>query len=251
MAANPRPKPNPRCMENSIERASWSFINEADSDFRMLKKTLILGLMIPLMAGPRLLAQAAPVAQPVVERAEPVTQKKEQPTPAQAAGGAAAVGLRNGDSVEIRIANVPPEDQQQWFGSYTLDESGMLNLPFVGMIKAGGLPPSQVQIAIQNKLISDGIYTNPTVTVNPPAGMRFISVGGAVKAPGRVPYTSDLTLMSTINAAGGVSDFAGDKIRLTRGGKVQFYSRRKLYKDPSKDPPIEPGDQIEIVESWW
>ena len=44
--------------------------------------------------------------------------------------------------------------------------------------------------------------------------MRFLSVGGAVRAPGRVPYTSDLTLMSTINAAGGASDFAGDKIRL-------------------------------------
>jgi len=148
-------------------------------------------------------------------------------------------------------ANVPPEDVAQWDAPYTVDESGMLNLPFIGTIKAGGLPPSQVQLAIQNKLISEGIYTNPTVTVNPPSGMRFISVGGAVRAPGRVAYTSDLTLMSAISAAGGASDFAGDRIRLTRGGKVEFYSRKKLYKDPSQDPRIEPGDQIEITESWW
>jgi protein involved in polysaccharide export with SLBB domain len=76
-------------------------------------------------------------------------------------------------------------------------------------------------------------------------------VGGAVRQPQRVPYTPDLTLMSTINAAGGASDFAGDKIRLIRGGKAQFFSRKLLAKDPTLDPRVEPGDQIEIIESLW
>jgi len=164
---------------------------------------------------------------------------------------AAAVALRPGDTIDIRIANVPPEDVGQISGQYTLDESGMINLPFIGMIKAGGIPPSQVQTTIQRKFVTDGIYTGPAVTVNPPAGGRFISVGGAVRAPGRVQYTSDLTLLSTISASGGASDFAGDKIRLVRGGKVEFFSRKKLNKNPSLDPRIEPGDQIEVVESWW
>ena len=217
----------------------------------MLKKYLLLGLLMPLMAAPQIFAQAPAAAQPAAPKAEPVVAQKAQKAQPGATAGAEGVGLRNGDTVDVRIANVPPEDQQQLDGPYTVDESGMLNLPFVGMIKAGGLPPSQVQIAIQNKLVSDGIYTNPTITVNPPAGMRFISVSGAVKAPGRIPYTPDLTLMTTISAAGGPSDFAGDKIRLTRGGKLQFFSRKKLYKDPSQDPRTEPGDQIEIVESWW
>ena len=207
----------------------------------MLKRVLVPGLAMLLLAGPRLHGQAAAPAQAV----------PAQTAPAQAVAQGPAVGLRSGDTVDVRIANVPPEDMSEWDAPYTVDESGMLNLPFIGNIKAGGLPPSQVQLAIQNKLISDGIYTNPTVTVNPPTGMRFISVAGAVRAPGRVPYTSDLTLMSAISAAGGANDFAGDKIRLTRGGKVEFYSRKKLYKDPSQDPRIEPGDQIEIVESWW
>jgi polysaccharide export outer membrane protein len=159
------------------------------------------------------------------------------------------VALRNGDTVSIRIANVPPEDMQQFDGDYTVDETGMINLPYIGMIKAGGLPPSQVQAAIQNQLVAAGIYTMPTVTVAPPPGARFINVGGQVRAPGRVPYSSDLTVMTTISAAGGPTDFAGDKIRLVRGGKVQFYSRHRLEKDPSKDPPVAPGDQIELMES--
>ena len=223
----------------------------------MLKKYLVAGLMIALLAGPRLMAQYSDIP-----KAEAVAPATHGPLGAQGAGvapkatsaapmGGAGVALRNGDTVEVRIANVPTEDVGQINGTYTLDESGMLNLPFIGLIKAGGSPPSQVQIAIQNKYIADGIYTNPTVTVNPPVGARFISVSGAVRQPGRVPYSSDLTLMTTIDSAGGPSDFAGDKIRLVRAGKVQFYSRKKLEKDPSKDPQIEPGDQIEILESWW
>jgi len=210
----------------------------------MLKKSLIAGLMTLLLAGPRLQAQTPIPKAVAVEPAQAVAVA----APAQGTGG---VALRNGDTVEVRIANVPPEDVGQIDGTYTLDESGMLNLPFIGLIKAGGLAPSQVQIAIQNKYIADGIYTNPTVTVNPPAQSRFIDVSGAVKAPGRVPYSSDLTLMTTIDSAGGKSDFAGDKIRLVRGGKIQFFSFKKLNKDPTLDPRIEPGDQIQIMESWW
>jgi protein involved in polysaccharide export with SLBB domain len=216
--------------------------------FPLLKKVLIPGLLL-LLAAPPLLAQYAPVAQAVAPAPAQYAPTAQAVAPAQGTTQT-GVALRNGDTVEIHIANVPPEDVAQ-FGTYSVDESGMINLPYIGMIKVGGSPPSQVQILIQNKLISDGIYTNPTVTVNPPAGMRYINVGGAVKGPGRVPYYSDLTLMTAINAAAGPSDFAGDKIRLVRGGKVQFFSRKKLEKDPSQDPRIEPGDEIEILESWW
>jgi polysaccharide export outer membrane protein len=245
----------------------------------MLKNSLIAGLMILSLAGPRLLAQGhslqqayelsasqggKPTAQSPASTAAPISDlplTARLATPANdtvpvaqavaAEPAAAGVALRNGDTVEVRIANVPPEDVGQIDGTYTLDESGMLNLPFIGLIKAGGLPPSQVQIAIQNKYVADGIYTNPTVTVNPPAQSRFVDVSGAVRSPGRVPYSSDLTLMTTIDSAGGPSDFAGDQIRLVRGGKIQYFSRKKLNKDPSLDPRIEPGDQIQIKESWW
>ncbi len=208
------------------------------------------------LAGPRLLAQGHSIPRAV---AVDSAQVAATPAPISDTGStgpasprpASGVALRNGDTVEVRIANVPPEDVGQIDGTYTLDESGMLNLPFIGLIKAGGSPPSQVQIAIQNKYIADGIYTNPTVTVNPPAQSRFVDVSGAVRQPGRVPYSSDLTLITTLDSAGGPSDFAGDKVRLVRGGKIQFFSLKKLNKDPTLDPRIEPGDQIKIMESMW
>jgi protein involved in polysaccharide export with SLBB domain len=58
--------------------------------------------------------------------------------------------------------------------------------------------------------------------------------------------------MSAINAAGGLSEFATPKgIRLIRDGKSEVYDARKLRKDPSLDPKISPGDQIEVAQSWF
>lgn len=160
--------------------------------------------------------------------------------------------LRPGDTVEIRLAGVPQEEIVAFSAAYVVDDAGMLNLPYVDQVRAAGLQPSQVQTAVETKLKTEGIYTHPTVTVIPPQGARFVNVGGAVRAPGRIPYTPDLTLMSTINAAGGFNEFADQKkIRLVHEGKVQIIDARKIRRDPSTDPRIAPGDQIEVSQSWW
>ena len=159
--------------------------------------------------------------------------------------------LRPGDAIELRLSGVPADESAGFNGIYTVDDVGMINLPYINQVQAGGLAANQVQTAVENKLKSEGIYTHPTITVNPPVGARFVSVGGAVRAPGRVPFTTDLTVLSTINAAGGPSDFASDKIRVIRKGKAEFLSRKVLTRDPSKDPAILPGDQIEVLQSWF
>ena len=51
--------------------------------------------------------------------------------------------------------------------------------------------------------------------------------------------------MTAVNTAGGASEFAGDKIRLIRGGKYEIYSRKLLTREPANDPKVLPGDQIE------
>lgn len=167
------------------------------------------------------------------------------------ARGWAQTALRPGDAVEIRLSGVPADESAGFNGIYTIDDAGMVNLPYINQVRAGGLPSNQVQAAIENKLKADGIYTHPTITVNPPLGARFVSVGGAVRAPNRVTFTPDMTLLSSINAAGGPSDFASDKIRIIRKGKAQVFSRKALIRDPSKDPAIQPGDQIEVLQSWF
>lgn len=167
-------------------------------------------------------------------------------------GALAQATLRSGDSIEIRLAGVPTDEIAAFSAQYTIDDQGNINLPYINTVKIGGLAPSQAQTVIENKLKAEEIYTHPNITIGIQTGQRFVNVGGSVRAPGRIPYTSDLTLMSSINAAGGFNDFADQKkVRLVHEGKAQIIDTRKIRKDPSTDPKVYPGDQVEVPQSWY
>lgn len=158
--------------------------------------------------------------------------------------------LRPGDLVEIRIGGVPTEEIQQVSGTYAVDDDGSLNLPYINKVKGGGLPVPQVQTAIEEKFKAEKIYTNPTVTIVFTNQARFVIIGGAVRQPGRVPFTSDLTLMGAISAAGGFNDFADQKrVRFVRAGKGSKIDARKLRADPSQDIKLLPGDQVDVPQT--
>ena len=111
---------------------------------------------------------------------------------------------------------------------------------------------NQAQQVIEDKLKSEKIYTQPTVSLLVEGSARFVNIGGAVHNPGRIPYTPDLTVMSALNAAGGLNDF-GDpkKVIFIRDGKKQVLDVRKFEKDPSKDIKVQPGDQIKVDQGWF
>lgn len=157
--------------------------------------------------------------------------------------------LRKGDIIEIRLAGVDPIYAAEFAGVYTIDDDGNVNLPHIGLTPASGTLASRLQTGIELKLKEKKIYTNPTITVNIQQGQRFVNVSGYVRAPGRIQYQNDMSVMSAINAAGGPNEYAGDKLMLTRDGKLQKLSRKELTKDPSKDIKIQPGDSIEVKQS--
>lgn len=158
--------------------------------------------------------------------------------------------LRPGDSMEIRLSGVPQDEIVAFNAIYTVDEKGMINLPYINMVKAEGLQANQLQKVIENQLKEAGIFTRPTVVININNNVRFVNVGGSVRSPMRIQYTADLTLLSAINAAGGFNDFANRrKVRLIRGGKSAIFDCLELMKDPSKDPAVHPGDQIDVPAS--
>ncbi len=159
--------------------------------------------------------------------------------------------IRPGDMIEVRIAGVPPEEVAQFNQVYNVDETGMVNLPFIGQLKVDGQLGNQVQRTIEGRLKAGKIYTHPTITVTAVNANRFVNVGGpGMRGGQRIVYTPDLTLMTAINAAGGFNDFADRKnISLIREGKVYRYDARELLRDPKKDPHVQPGDQISVPMS--
>ncbi len=160
--------------------------------------------------------------------------------------------LRIGDPVELKVSGVPTEEQTQVNNIYTVDASGTINLPYINKVRAAGLTPSQLSGAIESSYREGRIYTNPTITIVMAPTARFVNVGGAVRTPSRVPFTEDMTLLTAINAAGGFNDFADQrKVRVLRGSAVQIYDVREARRDPSRDIKIQPGDRIEVPQSFF
>lgn len=160
--------------------------------------------------------------------------------------------FRPGDTLELRIGGVPAEETQLVTGAYTVDGEGFINLPHIGNVRAAGLSQAALQRAVEAAYRSAEIYTNPTITANVPTTLRFVNVSGDVRQPRRVEYTSDLTVLGAISAAGGFTEYADQrKVRLMRAGAVQIVDIKAVRSNPALDISLLPGDQIEVPQSFW
>ena len=108
--------------------------------------------------------------------------------------------LRPGDQIEMKLGGVPSTEISAVSGIYTIDDEGSINLPHVGRVNIAGLVPGAAESTIENVYKTREMYTNPNVVITMQAQSRFVNVGGRVKTPQRVPFTSDLTILSSINA---------------------------------------------------
>lgn len=170
----------------------------------------------------------------------------------RAAGTGSEPRLRSGDTLEIRLGGVPYEEVNTITGTYAVDSEGYVNMPHIGRIKAEGLTQSALQQAIESAYVTQKVYTNPTITVNVPMQARFVNVGGEVRLPQRIAYTSDLTVFSAISAAGGFSEYAAQsRVHVMRGHEMINVDIRKIRKNPELDIPLEPGDSIEVMRSFF
>jgi polysaccharide export outer membrane protein len=158
----------------------------------------------------------------------------------------AAEKLTDGDMFSMSLSGAPREYTQEYDLTHTIDD-GAINVPNVGRVKIAGLTMSQAAAAIEKRLRDEKIFTNPTVVINLlPNQQRFITIGGAVRGPGKQPWSPGMTLSMALAMAGGPQEFAQDKIRIVRGGQSAEYSRKALRKDPSQDPKILVGDYVEL-----
>lgn len=158
--------------------------------------------------------------------------------------------IRSGDTFDLRIGGVPGAESANINGSYTIDDNGFLNVPLLGKLSVSNMTASQIQSTVERAYVSGGVYTHPTITINVAPTARFVNVGGQVKAPQRVAFTPDMTVLSAINAAGDFNEYADQaRVRLIRGSKVTTVNCKVIRKDPSQDLKVAPGDQIQVPQS--
>lgn len=157
--------------------------------------------------------------------------------------------LRSNDSFELQLNGPPMEYAADFRGVYTIGYDGNVSIPLIGPMKAAGLTTSQFARAVEQRLMDEKIFTRPTVLLNLPMQSRFVTVGGAVRAPQAVPWSGDLTLSSAIKRAGGGTEFANYKhVRVTRDGETRVFDLRPKTKAKEQNIKLLPGDEVELSE---
>lgn len=157
--------------------------------------------------------------------------------------------FRPGDTFQLQLSGMPLEYSQEFALQLTIGDDGTISLPHIGVVRAAGQSSQQLARAIEQKLVSEKIFTGPVAVINVQPQSRFVTIGGAVRAPQALPWSPDMTLSNALKRVGGIGDFGSDKkIRVTRDGKTQVFNLRLAGKDPNQNPKLLPGDEVEVPE---
>lgn len=88
---------------------------------------------------------------------------------------------------------------------------GMISVPLIGDVQAGGRSPTQVAETIRQKLSTFIREPSVAVILTDLRSHEFLSrvrVTGAVRAPRSLPFRQGMTVLDAVLEAGGVNDFA-------------------------------------------
>lgn len=151
--------------------------------------------------------------------------------------------LHIGDTITIIFSGLPEELSPQ---EKPIKEDGTITLPDVGRVKAAGKTPGELEDAIHDLYVPK-VYTHLSVTVKTTSD-RVYYVRGEVKGPGRMIYAGSITVSKAITSAGDITDFADQSdVTLTRANGQRFsLNLKRILAGKDLDPPVYPGDQIEV-----
>jgi protein involved in polysaccharide export with SLBB domain len=151
--------------------------------------------------------------------------------------------LNVGDTVTVSFAGIddPPLPQEK-----PITDDGTITLPAVGRIQAAGKTPGEMEQIIHDRYVP-AIYTHLDITVKA-SGDRVYFVRGEVKGPNRFTYVGPITVTKAITSAGDFTDFANrrDVWLIRSSGKRFKLNCNKILDGEAPDPPVFPGDQIEV-----
>ena len=148
--------------------------------------------------------------------------------------------LGAGDKVRVTVYGEPTLS-----GEFFVTGSGLMSLPLIGEIKAGGLTVGQFQDVVQ-KALSDGYLKDPRVSAEV-LTFRPFYILGEVEKPGTYPYTAGLTVLNAVATAGGFTYRAEKKsVYIKHNGET---TEVKGALTPSTT--VAPGDTIRIGERFF
>ena len=134
-------------------------------------------------------------------------------------------------------------DEPSFSGSFTVDGLGMINMNLVNQVEVRNRTLLETQALIEAKYRDAKILKNPQARVDMVKGRPYYILGEINKA-GEYPFTSGLTIMNAIAAAGDFT-YRADKREVMVTGASDGVER-KVQLTPTT--PIHPGDRIRVKE---
>ncbi len=135
---------------------------------------------------------------------------------------------------------------------------GMISVPLIGDVLAGGRAPAQVAETIRQKLsayIRDPSVAVILVDLRSHEFLTRVRVTGAVRNPRSMPYRQGMTVLDAVLEAGGVNDFAApNRAKLYRKMKGKTETLGLQLGDILNKGKLEtnvlliPGDVITVPE---
>lgn len=182
------------------------------------------------------------------------------------AGAGCGHGVPQGTAMPVQVdrnadATVGPDDvfEVRVFGEaeltaeYRVAPDGTIDFPMVGRVTVEGMSSSAIQAEMTRRL-AEGYIRNPQVTVTVKQwNSRRISVLGQVKNPGYINYTTSMTIVDAIVAAGGFTPTADKnavRLRQERNGNVVTSMHRvgDMTEGRLQPAPVFPRDVIVVEE---
>ncbi len=120
--------------------------------------------------------------------------------------------LDTGDELRITVF-----DEEDLSGEFDVNPSGVVSLPLIGEVAAQGRTLSELEDAIEAKLL-DGYIRNPRVSIEV-LNYRPFYILGEVNEPGSYPYVAGMTVLNAVALAGGYTYRARkERILVQRNG---------------------------------
>jgi polysaccharide export outer membrane protein len=221
-------------------------------------------------AGPQ-----APAAQPGVAQTPATQTPAAPPATAQPApggqrppqSGPPTTGTQNAAPLPTQQTPLPagyvigPDDvltisywrNADMSAEVTVRPDGLISLPLLNEIQAGGLTPEQLRERISKDALKF-LEEAPTVAVVVKAiNSRKVYITGMVQKPGFYQLTGAMTVVQLLATAGGVQEFADTKniliVRNDAGRQVSYgfnykdFVRRKNLK---QNIELQPGDTVVV-----
>jgi polysaccharide export outer membrane protein len=162
---------------------------------------------------------------------------------------AAPYTIKVGDSLDIRFYKTPELNVE-----VPVRSDGKISLELVGDVQAGGLQPEELARALTERYASELMEPRVSVIVRSFGGQVF--VGGEVRSPSAVPFSTGLTALQAIHGAGGFLETArrSDVVLIRREGPAFKGYTLELTRPLSgeafeQDVQLQPSDIIHVPRS--